>query len=135
MIMELILAYPRTSIIVIALLISFFISLINYFVIDKEKMCEIKCRQKEMQEKIKAHQAKGEHEQAMKLQTEMMRTIGETFKHSLKPMLITTIPILVVFAMIRNAYVTTSIAGTWFWYYLVTAIASSMVFRKLLKLP
>lgn len=135
MIIELIASYPRTSIILIAVLISFFISLVNYFVMDKEKMCEIKLRQKEMQEKIKHHQSKGEHEQAMKVQTEMLSTMGETFKHSLKPMLITTIPIIVVFGLIRNAYVATDIAGSWFWYYLVTAIVSSMVFRKLLKLP
>jgi uncharacterized membrane protein (DUF106 family) len=135
MILEFIQSYPRTSIIAIALLISFFISLVNYFVMDKEKMCEIKLRQKEMQDKIKHHQSKGEHEQAMKVQTEMLSTMGETFKHSLKPMLITTIPIIVVFGLIKNAYVATPIAGTWFWWYLGSAIAASLAFRKLFKLP
>lgn len=135
MMQELIVSYPRTSIILIAVLISFFISLVNYFVMDKEKMCEIKLRQKEMQEKIKHHQSKGEHEQAMKVQTEMLSTMGETFKHSLKPMLITTIPIIVVFGLMKNAYVTTDIAGSWFWWYLGAAIVGSMAFRKLLKLP
>ncbi|MCH8873648.1 hypothetical protein IH824_12920 [candidate division KSB1 bacterium] len=40
-IVEIIQAYPKWSIIVIALLVSLFISLINYFVLDKDKMKEM----------------------------------------------------------------------------------------------
>lgn len=135
MLQEFIMSYPRTSIIVIALLISFFISLVNYFVMDKEKMCAIKLRQKELQEEMKKHQAAGNQEGMLAAQKELMSQMGETFKHSFKPMLITTIPILVVFGLIRNAYIATPIVHTWFWYYLITAIAGSMIFRKLFKLP
>ena len=39
---------PRASIIVIAGIVSFFISLINYFVLDKEKMKKSKEKQKEL---------------------------------------------------------------------------------------
>ena len=52
---ELIQAYPIWSIIVIGVLVSLFISLINYFVLDKDKMRQAKEKQKEIQKQMKEH--------------------------------------------------------------------------------
>lgn len=130
---EFIQAYPRASIIGIAILLSFFISLINFFVLDKEKMMEGKQKQKELQEKMK--QYKNDPAKMMELNKEMMGHIGSNFKHSFKPMIITMVPILVVFGWIKGVFAETIISGSWFWWYLGSAIASSLVFRKLFKLP
>ena len=127
--------YPRISIVLIALLVSFFISLINYFFLDKERMKEIKSKQKEIQKKIKEHQKAGETEKMLQLQKEMMADMPEMFKHSFKPMLITLVPILLMFSYVRNVFAQTTLASSWFWWYLITALISSMIFRKLLKLP
>jgi len=124
---------PRTSVIIAALLISFFISLVNYFVLNKEKMHEIKGKQKALQEEMKKH--KDNPEKLMELQKEMFSHMGETMKHSMKPMLITFIPLIILFPILRGMLLTTEIAGTWFWWYLGSSIIGSMVFRKLLKLP
>jgi uncharacterized membrane protein (DUF106 family) len=132
---SLIQTYPRITIIVFSLLISFFISLVNYFVLDKERMAEIKAKQKKVQEQIKDHQKAGEHQKALALQKELFTDMPEMMKHSMKPMLITFVPIIVVFALIRGVYAETSIASSWFWYYFFTAIIGSLIFRKLLKLP
>ena len=131
--LELIQAYPKWSIIIIAGLVSLFISLINYFVMDKEKMKKAKERQKELQKQMKEHK----HDQAkvMELQKELMSGAMENIKHSFKPMIITLIPILVVFWWMRGIFVETAIAKTWLWWYIGTAIAASLVFRKLFKLP
>jgi uncharacterized membrane protein (DUF106 family) len=126
-------SYPRTSVIVAALLISFFISLVNYFVLNKEKMHEIKGKQKALQEEMKKH--KDNPEKLMELQKEMFSHIGETMKHSMKPMLITFIPLIILFPILRGMLLTTEIAGTWFWWYLGSSIIASMIFRKLFKLP
>jgi uncharacterized membrane protein (DUF106 family) len=126
---------PHTAIIVMALAISFFISLINYFFLDKEKMREIKARQKEMQGKMKEHQKSGEHEKILELQKEMFSDMGSMFRHSMKPMLITIVPVIVLFSFIRGVLTETSLATTWFWWYLGTAIIGSMIFRKMFKLP
>jgi uncharacterized membrane protein (DUF106 family) len=134
-ILSLIQQNPKASIIVIALAISFFISLINYFFLDKEKMREMKKRQKEIQKKMKDHQKNGDHDKALELNKEFMTHSMEIMKQSLKPTLITIVPIIVVFSIIRNAYAETAIASTWFWWYLGSAIAGSIIFRKLLKLP
>ncbi len=134
-ILDIAMTYPQISIIVLALLVSFIISIVNYFLLDKERMHQLKQRQKEIQEKIKHHQTSGDMAKAMALQRELLADMPELMKHSLKPAIITIIPMLILFSFIKNIFAQTSIAGTWFWYYLVTAIIGSMIFRKLLKLP
>ena len=131
MVKELIIANPKLSIIVISGLVSLFISLVNYFVMDKEKVKNSRERQKELQGQMKEH--KGNPAKMMEIQKEMMSHVGENFKHSLKPMMITLIPILIVFAWIRNVF--TGVLSGWIWWYLVSAIVFSMIFRKVFKLP
>jgi uncharacterized membrane protein (DUF106 family) len=126
-------AYPRTFIIVAAILISLFISIVNYFVLDKEKMHALKARQKEIQEEMKKH--KDNPTKLMELQKEMFTHMGSSFKHSMKPMLITFIPLILIFPVMRNALATTVIAKSWFWWYIGSSLVSSMIFRKWFKLP
>ncbi len=126
---------PRVSIILISLTITLLITLVNFFFLDKEKMRGIKARQKELQVKMKEHQKAGETDKIMELQKELFSSTGEMMKHSLKPMLITMIPIIVLFSFIRNVYAETIISSSWFWYYLVSALAGSMLFRKIFNLP
>lgn len=133
--MDLIVAYPRLSIILMAFAVSFLITLINNFVMDKERMREIKARQKEIQKEMTKHRKEGNHDKVLELNKEMMSYVGETFKQSFKPMLITIVPIIVFFSFIRNAYAETIIAGSWFWWYLLGAIGSSMIFRKVFRMP
>ena len=126
---------PKASIIVIGVVVSFFISLVNYFILDKDKMKEIKDKQKKVQAEIKIHQKAGNTAKMMELNKELMGHSMETFRHSFKPMLITMIPILVIFGALKGVYAETSLGGAWIWYYIGAAIISSIVFRKLFKLP
>jgi uncharacterized membrane protein (DUF106 family) len=132
---EVIMQYPRITILGFAALISLFISIVNFFILDKEKLREIKKRQKDLSAEIKQHQKDGNHDKVMELNKELMAHIPETLKHSFKPMLITIIPVLIFFTFIKSAYAETAISSTWFWWYLGGAIASSLIFRKLFKLP
>jgi|SRR3989338_2325916 len=126
---------PKISVIIIAVAISFFISLINYFFLDKERMKEIRTKQKNIQKQIKEHQKAGNHEKMMALQKEMLADMPEMMKHSMKPMLITLIPILILFSWVKGFFAETEIASSWFWWYLISALVSSLIFRKVLKLP
>ena len=125
--------YPKISIVVVAGIISLFISLVNYFVLDKDRVRELRDKQKHLNEQMKVHK---ENPQKLKeIQSEMMSHMGESMKHSFKPMIITTIPLLVVLPFIRHLFAETTIAYSWFWWYFVSAIVFSMIFRKLFKLP
>jgi len=130
-IVEIIQANSKISIILISGLVSLFISLVNYFVLDKEKVKEGRAKQKKLQEEIKQH--RDNPQKMMELNKEMMSHMGNNFKHSFRPMLITLIPILVVFAWIKNVF--DGLLDGWIWWYLVSAIAFSMIFRKVFKLP
>lgn len=131
--MTIIQTYPKISIIVFALLISLAISLVNYFVLDKEKLRDIKQKQKLLQEESKKH--KDNPQKMMEINQQMLSHSMEMMKHSFKPLIITMIPILIFFSFIRNAYASTSLASSWIWYYIGTSIVGSTIFRKLLKLP
>ena len=134
MIIEIIRAHPRLSIIAISAVVSLFISLINYLVLDKEKVKSMKARQKELQKEMKEHK----HNQAkiMELNKELLENTMITMKNSFKPMLITIIPVLAVFWWIRGGvFEETVIASTWLWYYIGSALVFSLIFRKIFKLP
>lgn len=133
MIAEFVQSYPHVSIIALGLTISLLISLVNYFVLDKEKMRKLKDRQKEIQKEMKDH--KDNPQKLMELQKEMLSQAGETMKHSLKPMLITFVPILLIFGFAKGLFAPTAIAKTWIWWYIGSSLVGSIAFRKLLKLP
>ena len=126
---------PKISIVVIGFIVSFLISLINYFVLDKEKVKDTKTKQKDLQKQIKEHQKAGNHAKMMELNKEMMSLTMEMMKHSFKPMIITFIPIILLIGFIRGIYAETSLGGSWIWYYIGSAFVSSLIFRKVFKLP
>lgn len=134
-ILELIQIYPKISIVALASLISLFITVINYFMLDKDRMREIKKKQKDTQIQIKQHQKSGDMQKVMALQKELLADMPEMMKHSFKPMIITFLPIILLFSFMRGAYAETTLADSWFWWYFITTILSSIVFRKLFKLP
>lgn len=132
MILEIVQAYPKISVIAFALLITLFISLVNYFIMDKDKVRDLRERQKSLQEKIKSE---SDPKRKMELSNEMMGHAMESMRHSFKPMLVTMIPVLLAFWFVKGLFAETLIAKTWIWYYLVSAIIGSLIFRKILKLP
>ncbi|MCA9485323.1 MAG: DUF106 domain-containing protein [Nanoarchaeota archaeon] len=134
-IISLIQANPHASIIILAALVTLFITAVNYFIMDKEKMRELKSRQKELNKQMKEHQKAGNHEKVKEWTGEIMPMTMEMMKHSFKPMIITFIPIIIFFSFIRSTFAETTLAATWFWWYLGTAMISSILFRKLFKLP
>lgn len=128
---ELIQAYPKTSIIIFSFLVTLFITLVTYFMTDRQRMREIKEKQKRIREEMKNH--KSNPDKLMELQKEMMADLPEQMKHSFKPMLITLIPLLIVFAFFRNVF-NPLLGGWWILYYIVSSMIFSVILRKVFKL-
>lgn len=124
-------SYPKTSVIIIALAVTFISMLVTKYLTNQIKMRELKERQTACQKLMK--DAKGDTAKMQKIQQEMMACSMEMMKMSFKPMLITFIPFILIFTFIRGAFASTAISSTWFWYYLGIGLASSFLFRKLLK--
>ncbi len=120
--------------------ISFFITLIitvayKYFT-DQNLMKSLKEDTKRLQSDMKNH--KDNPTKMMEIQKEAMEKNMKYMMHSFKPTLITLIPLLIIFAWLRNAYkgIDLNFLGfihNWIWLYILVSIISSIILRKLLK--
>ena len=134
MVVELMQANPRTSIILISLMVTIFITTVRYFMVDKDKMKEIKARQKELRKEIKLY--KDNPEKMLELNQQMMEDMPEQMKQSFKPMLITMIPVLILFKWMFSVYSETALSGTsflfpvWLWWYIGSSIIFSIILSK-----
>ena len=126
---DLMIVNPKLSIIIFALLVTLVMTLITKKVTDQNRMRELKEIQKKCQINLK--DSKGDLKKQKEIQKEMMQCSMELMKHSFKPMLITMIPILILIWWIRSIYST--VFPSWIWWYLVSAMASSIILRKIFK--
>jgi len=129
MIEELMIMYPKTSIILFSILITLLMTLVTKFFTDQKRMKELKEIQKQCQIKIK--DAKGDLKTQTQIQSEMMSCSLEMMKYSMKPMLITFIPLLILIGFLRGVY--SGVFSSWIWWYIISGMVSSIVLRKILK--
>ena len=127
---EIIISNPKISLVTISFLITLAMTLVTKYLTDQNKMKELKKIQKACQIKIKDN--KGNLEEQKKIQKEMMACSMELMKHSFKPMVFTFIPLIFIFWWIRGIYTETIIANVWLWWYIGTALISSIFLRKVL---
>lgn len=123
------------------LIISFILTLITtlaykYFT-DQNMMKQLKDEMTDMQKMMKddSHST----EKKMEIQKTMLEKNMTYMKHSMKPMLITFIPIIITFGWLRNYYTALGdpkifFGLTWIWAYLIFSMIISMLLRKLMKI-
>lgn len=121
--------YSQYSIIGISFIITLAMTLVTKYFTNQKRMKELKDTQKDCQKKLKEH--KDNPKELEKIQKEMMSSSMELMKHSFKPMLITTIPLLLVLFWIRSVY--EGVLVGWIWWYIISSVIFSIVLRKLLK--
>src|SRR3989344_4470548 len=117
--------YPRIAIILISLVMTLFITVVRYFMTDREKMKEIRDRQKKLRAEMKLYKNHPE---------KMMEDFPEQMRQSFKPMIITIIPVLLLFTWMKAVFVATAIANTWLWWYIGASIVLSIIVSKLFGL-
>ena len=128
---SLILANPKASILVISFLATLFVTIISHFLTDKEKMRGIKAKQKSLREEMKKH--KDNPTKIMELQSEALKITGTMMKSSFKPLIATFVPFLILLYWLRATY-TSVLGNSWIWWYIISSIISSLVFRKVLDI-
>lgn len=132
MVIEFIQTNPKISILILSFLVTLAITIVNYLLIDKTKMREIKERQKALREEMK--KVKDNPEKMMEINKKMLADMPEQLRASFKPLLITFVPILIMFSWLKATFATTAIASTWFWWYIGASLVSSIILRKLFGL-
>lgn len=123
--------YPRISVILIAIIVSLLSMLATKFFSNQARIKELNEKNKTNQALLKEH--KDNPQKMMEIQKEMMSSSLERMRHSWKPLLITLVPFILIFNFMRDTLTTTIIASSWFWYYLITAIIFSGIWKKVLK--
>mgnify|MGYP001054910054 CR=1 FL=1 len=126
--MSWIIANPKVSILIISFLVTLFITIIRYYMTDREKMKALRDKQKALRAEMKEH--KGDPDRMMKINQQMLEDMPEQLKMSFKPMLVTMIPILLIFSWMRSTYALTSLAGSWLWWYIISSIVFSIILSK-----
>ena len=130
MIKEWMISNPKISIILLAFLITLITTLVTKYTTNQDRMKELKNIQKACQITLKDN--KGNPKKEQEIQKEIMDCSMELLRHSLKPMLITMIPLIIFFWWVRGVY--SPILPGWFWWYLGVGIASSILLRKVMDI-
>jgi len=123
---------PKIGIILISVVVTVFVSLINKYTTNQKRMKEIKESQKKIQEEIKKN--KNDSKKMLELQKEMMAHSSEMMKHGFKPMLLTLIPLLILFNWLKTVFIGGALERSWVWWYIISSIILSLIFKKIFKI-
>jgi len=125
---------PLGTIIIVAFILTLLITIVYKLMTDQDLMKSLKAEIKDFQKEMKNH--KDNPSKMMELQKEAMGKNMKYMKHSMKPTLITFIPIILVFGWLRTTYTPIGplVFGlNWIWIYIACSIVFSIVLRKILK--
>ena len=126
---EMMIANPRVSILVVSIVVTFVSTLAHKWLTNQEHMRSLKARQKEIQKELRGCKDTCVMKE---LNAEMMKITGVMMKSSFKPMFVTIVPFLILFAWLRGIYVPV-MGNSWIWYYIGYSLVASIVLRKVLK--
>ncbi|MEK6904214.1 MAG: EMC3/TMCO1 family protein [Nanoarchaeota archaeon] len=134
--------HPALSLSIIAVILTFLVTLVYKFTTNQEKMKDMKEELKILQDQMKEH--KGDPKKVMELQKQAMEKNLAYMKHSFRPTLYTFLPLIVVFSWLRTTYggdpapvlLKLPLVGglTWIWFYIIISVVSSMIIRKIFKI-
>ncbi|MBI2507584.1 DUF106 domain-containing protein [Candidatus Woesearchaeota archaeon] len=125
---------PLAGMFTITFILMLFTTLIYKYFTDQEALKSIKEEIKDIQKEMK--EFKHDSKRVMELQKKSFEKTIETFKHQIKPMLITFVPFVILLPLIRNAYTPYGkifLGMGWFGTYFVLTIIFNITLRKLLK--
>jgi len=113
--------------IVIIALTSFILTVSQKYLSDQAALKEIKKEQKYLQEEMKKYR---EHpEKLMELQKKQLEFFPRTFELTMKPVMFTSIPIILLFRWFSDHFLPV-FGNWWILWYLIGAMVFSGIFRK-----
>lgn len=128
--------WPLGGLIFISLFLTIIITLSYKYLTDQNLLKAHKEESKKIRGEMKDH--KDNPEKSMALQKRSLEITLQTFKQSMKPMLYTFLPIIIIFGWLRIVYKEENLnflgfIDGWIWVYIIFSIVFSIVIRKLLK--
>jgi uncharacterized membrane protein (DUF106 family) len=121
---------PILSLAMISIVVTFVSTLAHKWLSNQEHLKSLKKRQKELQKELK--NCKDEC-RLKEINMEIMQITGLMLKSSMRPILATMVPFLLLFYWLRNIY-NSLLGGYWILYYILFSLVFSMLFRKYLDM-
>lgn len=113
--------------IIIIGLTSLILTLSQKYLSDQAQLKEMKKEQKFLQEEMKKY--KDHPEKLMELQKKQLEFFPRTFELTMKPLMFTSIPIILLFRWFSD-YLMPQLGNWWILYYLIGSMIFSGLFRK-----
>lgn len=121
--------------VILVFLLSVFMTLIQKYTTDQKTLGEMKAEQKKMQEDLKKLEVGSKEHSELSMKS--MKFIGPMFKLSMRPIIYTAIPIILLFRWFADYFSVNDFRFfgflSWFWFYLFGSIIFSSILRKMLK--
>ncbi len=127
---------PQITIAIVAVIVSSMSTLVQKLLVNQDRVEEIK---EEMNKLKKESKEKPEDKE---IQKEMFSLSKEMMKNNFKPMLITMLPILLVFLWLRRTFgeigtvahlPVLNIGLSWIWWYILISITVSLILEAIYK--
>tara|TARA_Y100000310_G_scaffold345598_1_gene467053 strand:- start:2810 stop:3247 length:438 start_codon:yes stop_codon:yes gene_type:complete len=125
---------PGWTVVLISFIFTLLITLAYKYFTDQEIMKSLKGEMKELRKEMK--EFKDDPEKMMAIQKKSFEKSMQQMKMQFKPMLITLIPLLVLFSWLRGVYTDMGdvlFGLSWLWIYIISSIIFSIFLRKALK--
>ena len=123
--------------IIVAGLITLFITLVQKYTIDQETLKRLKAEQKDISNQMK--EFRSDPAKMLELQKKQMPLMREIMEVTMGSTLYSAVPIILFFRWFSDYFATIDVKifgfMSWFWAYIVISILLSTVFRKIFKLP
>ena len=120
---------------ILIFLLSVFMTLIQKYTTDQKTLREMKEEQKKMQQDMKKFEPGSKEHTELSMKS--MKFIGPMFKLSMRPIIYTAIPIILLFRWFTDYFTVVDFRFfgilSWFWFYLLGSILFSSILRKILK--
>ena len=126
---------PLFGMIFISFILTLIVTLIYKYTTDQKSMKDLKDELKNLQKKMKEH--KEDNSKMMEIQKEAMEKNIKYMKHTFVPMILTFLPIIIIFGWIKAEYaeegkIFFGLFG-WLGTYIIFSIIFSYGLRKILK--
>ena len=95
---------PALTVVIVAFIVSLITNIANKYLVDQDKVNESQKKSRELSSRLREAQKKGDGKEIAKLQaeqTEMLKNQNEVMMQSFKPMIVTMVPIVLIFFWMR----------------------------------
>lgn len=99
---------PALTVLIIAFIVSLITTIANKYLVDQDEMNEIQAKSKKLTSELREAQKKGDGKKIAELQarqTEMMQEQTAMMSNQFKPMLVTMVPIILIFFWMRTSVI------------------------------